>query len=107
MFNFFFKKVAPIKKNEDDNIDESICIICLSPLKDKPTIYLENCLHQFHIECINEWIKIKPNCPNCRSKQDNTKLLFLEMVRRNREKTILQVLKNLLSRRNNTVSLIV
>lgn len=101
MFNFFFKKIIPVESDEPE------CIICLSPLKDKPTIYLENCLHEFHIDCICEWICKKPNCPSCRSDQKNARLLFYQVNKKKKERTILKVLYNLLSRRNNTVSLIV
>ena len=35
-------------------------------VKDEEGISTLNCGHQFHTECIIEWLKIKNNCPICR-----------------------------------------
>lgn len=39
------------------------CTICLSNI-DEP--YKTKCNHYFHKECLDQWILIKSNCPNCR-----------------------------------------
>lgn len=44
---------------------EETCSICLEPLNSKPSQSLA-CLHTFHVNCINDWIKIQSSCPNCR-----------------------------------------
>lgn len=40
------------------------CSICL---ENNPEHTMINCGHLFHKECIDQWIKIKPICPLCRT----------------------------------------
>ena len=40
------------------------CSICL---EQNPEHKMINCGHSFHKKCIDEWIKIKPICPLCRT----------------------------------------
>lgn len=42
------------------------CSICQEKITSgQQTIHLK-CKHYFHYECINEWVKHKTSCPNCR-----------------------------------------
>lgn len=102
MFNFFNKKkILPYDISNNDGL----CTICLSPLSDKPTIFLEKCLHEYHIDCIYEWVLVKPNCPSCRSCQKNARAILY--YQKNKSKSIFEILQNLLSTKNNTLSLII
>ncbi len=40
------------------------CSICLDNIN-KDSIFLD-CNHNYHYNCINSWIVIKPICPLCR-----------------------------------------
>ncbi|KAJ0546771.1 putative transcription factor C2H2 family [Helianthus annuus] len=44
------------------------CIVCLSEvtLGDRYAI-LERCRHEFHVDCVEAWLKDHPNCPLCRT----------------------------------------
>ena len=42
------------------------CIICLDKLSEKP-IKTTSCMHIFHEECIDNWIKNNTSCPICRN----------------------------------------
>jgi len=43
------------------------CAICLCDFEPQDSIKkLAVCHHAFHTECIDQWFKQKPNCPNCR-----------------------------------------
>lgn len=42
---------------------DNICSICLEESPDVIT----QCNHQFHKSCLDEWLKIRTNCPLCRS----------------------------------------
>ena len=44
------------------------CCICLQIESQKEWASLK-CNHEFHYECINQWILLKNNCPICKSRQ--------------------------------------
>ena len=43
-----------------------VCSICLGQLENSQFKYKLPCGHTFHRDCIDRWLKIKPNCPYCR-----------------------------------------
>jgi hypothetical protein len=43
---------------------ENQCIICIQTLKDN--LKKLNCGHEFHLNCITEWLNHKNTCPMCR-----------------------------------------
>ena len=43
---------------------DSLCVICMMPLYDKT---ITPCNHVFHKRCLQKWLKIKKNCPVCRT----------------------------------------
>ncbi|XP_008787548.1 RING-H2 finger protein ATL16-like [Phoenix dactylifera] len=44
------------------------CAVCLNEFQDQERIrLLPNCLHVFHIDCIDTWLQTNANCPLCRS----------------------------------------
>ena len=48
-------------------IDE-LCGVCLFLLNDgSPKVKLNPCGHCFHHQCADHWLKLKNNCPKCRS----------------------------------------
>lgn len=55
--------------NEEESISDSpsdeICTICFSKYKDPAKL---KCEHIFCYECINNWIKVKLECPICRQR---------------------------------------
>ncbi|KAH9624973.1 hypothetical protein KSS87_018294 [Heliosperma pusillum] len=52
---------------------DKICSICLSDYNINDTIkFLPECLHKFHSECIDEWLRVKAVCPICRSPPPRT-----------------------------------
>lgn len=46
---------------------ESSCPICFSEYIERDTLRTLPCLHKFHKDCIDEWIKSKAVCPICRA----------------------------------------
>ena len=86
-FNFFKYKVIPI--NFDEIIEEPhICCICLTEIKNKKSIFLENCNHEYHVDCLTEWFKIKQTCPSCRSNQMNACILLNNYQIRKRKRHV-------------------
>jgi len=45
---------------------ESDCIICLESLSNEEMSVQTECDHYFHKKCLEEWKKVRPNCPICR-----------------------------------------
>lgn len=44
------------------------CAVCLNEFQEGERIrLLPNCLHVFHIDCIDTWLQTNANCPLCRS----------------------------------------
>lgn len=44
------------------------CAVCLGEFQDEERVrLLPNCLHVFHIDCIDTWLQTNANCPLCRS----------------------------------------
>ncbi|KAI3792622.1 hypothetical protein L2E82_06507 [Cichorium intybus] len=49
------------------NVDAT-CAICLSDYKHKELLRtIPECNHYFHVECIDEWLKLNMACPMCRN----------------------------------------
>ena len=50
----------------EENKNDKKCMICMQDFNQDDKV-VNNC-HIFHYECINEWVKYKPECPTCRKK---------------------------------------
>lgn len=42
------------------------CTICSIEFKDNDFVRYLPCFHVFHVQCIDQWIGIKQDCPNCK-----------------------------------------
>ncbi|MCE3214984.1 hypothetical protein HAX54_000491 [Datura stramonium] len=49
----------------DKSDDEEICVICQAKFENEDTIGTLGCGHEYHAECINQWMLRKKNCPMC------------------------------------------
>ncbi|MFS7913766.1 putative transcription factor C2H2 family [Helianthus anomalus] len=48
--------------------DDSACAICLSDYKTIELLRtIPECNHHFHVDCIDEWLKLNVSCPVCRN----------------------------------------
>jgi len=41
------------------------CSICIDNIEPELLIYDLDCVHYFHPECLEKWIKLRQVCPNC------------------------------------------
>lgn len=46
--------------------DDALCCICLGKYKDKIELRELPCLHHFHSDCVDKWLKINASCPLCK-----------------------------------------
>ncbi|KAK9988577.1 hypothetical protein SO802_028816 [Lithocarpus litseifolius] len=59
------------ESRELPNPNDNTCPICLSEYKPKETLRtIPECNHYFHVNCIDEWLKINATCPVCRNSLD-------------------------------------
>jgi hypothetical protein len=59
---------APEHTTKDDE-----CLICLKEFNyNHPRVRVFVCDHAYHFECIKEWMKINPRCPQCRENRTIT-----------------------------------
>ncbi|KAK9665260.1 hypothetical protein RND81_14G100900 [Saponaria officinalis] len=53
--------------------DDETCSICLSDYQPRETLkLLPHCLHRFHKDCIDQWLRSKGVCPICRTSPPTT-----------------------------------
>ncbi|PWA51914.1 Zinc finger, RING/FYVE/PHD-type [Artemisia annua] len=53
--------------------DDSACAICLSDYKPKEVVRtIPECSHYFHVDCIDEWLKLNATCPVCRKSSQSS-----------------------------------
>lgn len=52
------------KSSDKDSVDE--CRVCLNGYKTGDTLALLSCKHEYHKDCIKEWLKRNASCPICR-----------------------------------------
>lgn len=52
---------------------DGTCPICLSDYQPKDTVRsIPECNHYFHVDCIDEWLKLNGSCPLCRNSPDGS-----------------------------------
>ncbi|XP_043704249.1 probable E3 ubiquitin-protein ligase ZFP1 [Telopea speciosissima] len=48
--------------------EEGTCVICLEGYKDREEVgTLNNCSHDYHVNCIKKWLSMKNVCPICKT----------------------------------------
>ncbi|XVE76349.1 hypothetical protein DITRI_Ditri12bG0165100 [Diplodiscus trichospermus] len=60
-------RLIPIFKYSKD-CNEDMCAVCLGDFKEGEQIrVLPDCLHIFHVACIDTWLNLHSSCPLCRA----------------------------------------
>ncbi|XVF74643.1 hypothetical protein PTKIN_Ptkin13bG0127700 [Pterospermum kingtungense] len=52
--------------------EDAVCCICLAKYADNDELRELPCIHVFHVECVDKWLKINASCPLCKSEVGET-----------------------------------
>ncbi|KAK8944899.1 RING-H2 finger protein ATL1 [Platanthera zijinensis] len=64
------------RRGQPSELSSNECPVCLNEFKEEERVrQLPNCLHVFHIDCIDAWLSMHANCPLCRSEITSTPLM--------------------------------
>ncbi|KAG9131321.1 hypothetical protein Leryth_006169 [Lithospermum erythrorhizon] len=59
--------VLASQKDENEALSKDLaCCVCLTEFEDDEEMRELPCLHFFHVECIDTWLKINATCPLCK-----------------------------------------
>ena len=59
-------------EEDDYDEDEHLCVICRDDMKQCVRLA---CTHEFHVECLQDWISRSKDCPLCRTTIDLNSLV--------------------------------
>lgn len=51
----------------DDSSEAGTCGICLKPIREGTEVAYLPCMHAFHTECVQRWIRVQNLCPMCKA----------------------------------------
>ncbi|KMZ56389.1 hypothetical protein ZOSMA_96G00650 [Zostera marina] len=55
------------KSQANSSQENSSCSICQEQILQNETIVVLDCGHDYHFDCIKQWLLIQNKCPNCRA----------------------------------------
>ncbi|XP_057448765.1 RING-H2 finger protein ATL72-like [Lotus japonicus] len=62
------KKVEADDGDDVDDLESDTCAVCLGDFEDGEELRtLPECLHSFHVPCIDTWLHSHSSCPICRA----------------------------------------
>ncbi|KAK3226430.1 hypothetical protein Dsin_006292 [Dipteronia sinensis] len=72
-------RLIPVYRYSKD-CDQGTCSVCLCEFREGEQIrVLPECLHLFHVACIDMWLSSHTNCPNCRAEAKPPQHLVLSL----------------------------
>eukprot|EP00298_Acanthocystis_sp_HF-20_P018718 c22016_g2_i5.p1 GENE.c22016_g2_i5~~c22016_g2_i5.p1 ORF type:complete len:284 (+),score=91.89 c22016_g2_i5:44-853(+) len=60
------EEIRELKKYTLSADEHDCCCICLDKLCKNQEVRQLNCVHHFHLDCIDQWLKINKSCPLCK-----------------------------------------
>ena len=59
-------KIRMLKTPQEIKSMQDSCVICLCDYKLKQNVITLTCKHEFHFDCIKQWLDQNTTCPKCR-----------------------------------------
>ena len=63
-------KGAKIASRDEESTEEATCLICIMEFEEGEELRALPCLHTYHCECIDDWLKQHRSCPICMQRID-------------------------------------
>jgi hypothetical protein len=67
----FWKEYARANRNRIEwevvGLTDESCAICLNRILEGQKVAKIECMHHYHLSCLNKWVKKKTQCPLCQS----------------------------------------
>lgn len=59
------RKLPVVRVNRHSDC-QSFCVVCISDFVDSDLLRLLPCGHEFHVKCVDKWLRKSTSCPICR-----------------------------------------
>ena len=70
---------ASLRASDREVSNKETCSVCLNDFKTKDKVRrLPMCTHVFHEKCIDSWLRVARDCPNCKRSAAPEELLAVE-----------------------------
>lgn len=66
------QEIQKLPHSIHQNLEPYPCLICLENIYPATEMIQLKCGHCFHIDCVQNWLKVKATCPTCRLSVRNT-----------------------------------
>lgn len=71
-------KTKPIHQDHQFTYEDKNCLICMVGLEEGDRIGDLSCQHNFHADCLKEWIKRRNACPLCNTQVADTEVVLVD-----------------------------
>lgn len=71
-------KTKPVNQDHQFTFEDKNCLICMMTFEEGDKIADMSCRHNFHVDCMKEWLKRKNVCPLCNAQVAETEVLLVE-----------------------------
>ena len=71
-------KTKSLSEGDQSNSNDTLCLICMVPLDEGEMIGDLSCGHNYHVDCLKEWLKRRNVCPLCSVKVADEQTILVD-----------------------------